>query len=132
MNSTTFSNATHLVFTSSRAPDLLRSSVRNEFIEEATIANRSNYTRVTFKGANRAAFLIPVGPYSLRVSASPTCELGEAQVNLLGLCGEKVGMSVSPAEMRAMAYGLLAAANWMDTRDTPSTQRKRKPAEVTN
>lgn len=121
---TNFLDPTHLVFTSCRTPDLIRSATRNEYVDNATVANRSNYTRVTFSDSRSAAFLIPVGPYALRIRATPSCGAG---VNLLGLDGERVGMAVSAAEMRAMAYGLLAAANWIDSRDNPDAQRTRKP-----
>ena len=122
---TRFFDPTHLVHTNSRTPDLIRSSVRNERIDTATIANRSNYTRVTFTGQNAAAFLIPVGPYSVRIRATPSCG---ATAKIVGVDGQWVGMAVSATELRAMAYGLLAAANWIDSRDGADAQRKRLPA----
>jgi hypothetical protein len=128
MTCTTFRTPHELVFCTSRTPDLLRSSVRNETIDGVTISNRSNYTRVTFRGTRRAAFLIPVGPYALRVSGSPICEYGLGQVNVIGNFGDRATMSLSPSEMRAMAYGLLAAANWIDTRDTEKSQMERRPS----
>jgi hypothetical protein len=121
---TRFRDITHLVHTNSRTPDLIRSSVRNERIDTATIANRSNYTRVTFTGSPSAAFLIPVGPYAVRVRATPNAG---ATANFVGI-NERMGMALSAAEMRAMAYGLLAAANWVDSRDGAEAQRKRIPA----
>ena len=124
MSTTHFIDPTHLTHTTSRTPDMIRSAARNEFIDDATIANRSNYTRVTFRGNPSAAFLIPVGPYAVRVKATPSCG---ASANFVGLGAERVGMALSAAEMRAMAYGLLAAANWIDSRDDVEAQRKRQP-----
>jgi len=125
---TSFIDPTHIVHTNSRTPDLLRSAVRNERIDNCTIANRSNYTRVRFDGTPTAAFLIPVGPYSLRIRATPDCG---GTANFVGLKDERVGMALSASEMRAMAYGLLAAANWIDSRDSETKQRNRRPEQVT-
>jgi len=124
MTCTTFNCTTDLVFTTARTPEFLRNAERNITIGNCTIANRSNYTRVTFKGDGRAAFLVPAGPYAFRVNAMP---LGGATANILGLRGERVGMALSASEMRAMAYGLLAAANWIDSRDTDGNRKHRKP-----
>jgi hypothetical protein len=122
---TTFASTTGLVWNTCRTPDLLRSASRNERIGNCVIANRSNYTRVTFDNASSAAFLVPVGPYSVRLNARPMACVG---VHVLGVMGERVGMMCNANELRAMAYGLLAAANWVDGRDTRSRQAERKPA----
>jgi hypothetical protein len=126
--STIFLDPTHLVHTNARTPDFLRSAVRNERVDGCVIANRSNYTRVTFDNSRSAAFIIPVGPYSVRVRATPDCG---GTANFVGLKDERLGMALSASEMRAMAYGLLAAANWIDSRDNDAKQRTRRPQQVT-
>jgi hypothetical protein len=127
MSTTHFETPACIVFSTSRAVDALRSATRNERIDEAYIANRSNYTRVTFTNSTSAAFLIPVGPYSLRIRSTPNAG---ACAMMVGIGGEKVGMALSAAEMRAMAYGLLAAANWIDSRDTERNQKERRPRTI--
>jgi hypothetical protein len=124
MSTTYFETPACIVFSTSRAVDGLRSASRNEWIDEAHIANRRNYTRVTFSNTPSAAFLIPVGPYSLRIRATP--DTGACAM-MVGIGGEKVGMALSASEMRALAYGLLAAANWIDTRDNDRTRQERNP-----
>lgn len=124
---TTFASTTGLVWSTARTPDLLRSAIRNEHIGNCVIANRSNYTRVTFDNSSCAAFLIPVGPYSVRLNARPMNCVG---VHILGVMGERVGLICKANELRAMAYGLLAAANWVDGRDTRSRQAERVPATI--
>lgn len=123
---TTFVDASHLVWSLENTPNLIRSAIRNERVDDAVIANRSNYTRVTFDHRpHDAAFLVPVGPYSIRVRATRTVG---ASANFIGQGGENVGMGLSANEMRGMAYALLAAANWIDGRDNDSRAAKRKPA----
>jgi hypothetical protein len=124
MTCTTFSNAVSIVHSSSRTPDFLRTAERNVTIGECKIANRSNYTRVTFEGDRGAAFVIPVGPYSVRVYASA---VSSSTANILGIGDDKVSMALNAAEMRAIAYGFLAAANHIDSRDSGAAQSKRKP-----
>ena len=126
MNSTTFSSALDIVTTTARTVDALRGPDREDRIGECKISNRSNYTRVTFDGNPSAAFLIPVGPYSTRLWVRPDAMFGT--FHFLGGPGEDAMACLSPTEMRAMAYGLLAAANWADSRDTAIKQADRRPA----
>lgn len=128
MTTTTFANAIDIVFSTSRAVEGLRSRERENFIADCRISNRSNYTRVRFDNASDAAFLIPVGPYAVRVHSSPITKM--ASFNLFGAFGERAGASCTPNELRAVAYGLLAAANWIDGRDTASKQAQRVPGRI--
>ena len=125
MNSTTFSSALDIVTTTARTVDALRGPDREDRIGECKISNRSNYTRVTFDGNPSAAFLIPVGPYSTRLWVRPDAMFGT--FHFLGGPGEDAMACLSPTEMRAMAYGLLAAANWIDSRDNAEGQKARAP-----
>lgn len=127
MTCTTFDSPVSIVHTTSRTPDFLRTSERNVTIGDCKIANRSNYTRVSFLNKHGAAFVIPVGPYSVRISAS-VAQI--STVNILGIGNEQVGMALTASEMRSIAYGFLAAANYIDCRDTESTQSKRKPGSA--
>ncbi len=122
---TTFSCATDIVFSPSRSVDNLRSNERENRISDCTISNRSNYTRIRFDHESAAAFMIPVGPYAVRVLSSPNHRM--ASFNLFGAFDERAGCSCTANEMRAVAYGLLAAANWIDGRDTASKQADRAP-----
>ena len=126
MSSTTFSSAIDIVHSTSRTVDALRGPDREDRIGECRIANRSNYTRITFDGLASAAFMIPVGPYAARVWSSPDASFGT--FHFLGGPGEDALACLTPSEMRAMAYGLLAAANWADSRDTDRKQAERRPA----
>jgi len=126
--STTFYTTTDIVFSSSRAVDALRSAQREDRIGECKISNRSNYTRITFDNSSSAAFMIPVGPYAVRVLSTPS---GMGSLNLFGAFGKSAGMACSATELRAVAYGLLAAANWIDGRDSASKQAHRLPTKVT-
>jgi hypothetical protein len=107
----------------------LRSAERNLTIGDCTIANRSNYTRVAFKYHTGAAFLAPVGPYSVRAHALPR---HGALMVVRGLDGEAVRMALSPSELRSMAYMMLATANWIDSRDDQFDQNRRKPGATPN
>ena len=122
--STTYHSPIDIVLSPSRVIDNLRSAERNLTIGDCTIANRSNYTRVVFKFHRGAAFLAPVGPYSVRAHALP--HHGALMV-VRGLDGEAVRMALSPSELRSMAYMMLAAANWIDSRDDQFDQNRRKP-----
>jgi hypothetical protein len=127
MNSTTtFACVNDIVFSPSRSVDGLRSRERENRIGDCKISNRSNYTRVQFDHESAAAFMIPVGPYAVRVLSSPSTRM--ASFNLIGAFGERAGCSCTANEMRAVAYGLLAAANWIDGRDTAFRQRMRAPS----
>lgn len=125
MSTTTFSSALDIVHSTSRTVDALRGPDREDRIGECRIANRSNYTRITFDGLASAAFMIPVGPYAARVWSSPEASFGT--FHFIGGPGEDAMACLSPTEMRAMAYGLLAAANWADSRDTAGKQAERRP-----
>jgi len=125
---TTFACANDIVFNPSRSVDSLRSRERENRIGDCLISNRSNYTRIQFDHESSAAFMIPVGPYAVRVHSSPSSRM--ASFNLLGAFGERAGCSCTANEMRAVAYGLLAAANWIDGRDTASKQADRAPAQA--
>lgn len=129
MNSTTFKSAMDIVTTPARTVDGLRGPDREDRIGECRIANRSNYTRVTFDGLASAAFLIPAGPYAARVWSSPEASFGT--FHFIGGPGEDAMACLSPSEMRAMAYGLLAAANWADSRDSGDSQAQRRPRRDT-
>jgi hypothetical protein len=122
--STTYHSPIDIVLSPSRIIDNLRSAERNLTIGDCTIANRSNYTRVAFKFHRGAAFLAPVGPYSVRAHALP--HHGALMV-VRGLEGEAIRMALSPAELRSMAYMMLATANWIDSRDDQFDQNRRKP-----
>lgn len=126
-DSTTFTCTQAIVECPGYSPERIRSEVRTEVIDDATIRNLRNYSRVTFRNSDKAAFLIPVGPYAIRVNAGPGYPC--SRVNVIGILGNRIGMSCTPSEMRAMAYGLLAAANWMDSRDTPHSQSQRDPGK---
>lgn len=126
MNSTTFKSAMDIVTTPARTVDALRGPDREDRIGECRISNRSNYTRVTFDGNPAAAFLIPAGPYAARMWVRPDAMFGT--FHFLGGPGETVMTCLTPTEMRAMAYGLLAAANWADSRDSGDSQSQRRPA----
>ena len=126
MSSTTFSTAFDIVTTLARTVDALRGPDREDRIGECRIANRSNYTRVSFDGNPAAAFMIPVGPYAARVWMRPGASYGTFR--FIGGPGEDAMACLEPSEMRAMAYGLLAAANWADSRDTAGKQAERRPA----
>jgi len=126
--STTFYTTTDIVFSSSRTVDALRSAQREDRIGECKISNRSNYTRITFDNSSSAAFMIPVGPYAVRVLSTPS---GMGSLNLFGAFGKSAGMACTATELRAVAYGLLAAANWIDGRDSASKQARRLPNKVT-
>lgn len=126
MNSTTFSNALDIVTTSARTVDALRGPDREDRIGECKISNRSNYTRITFDGNPGAAFMIPVGPDACRVWAAPNATF--ATFHFLAGPNQSALSCLTPSEMRAMAYGLLAAANWIDSRDTHGQQLDRRPA----
>ena len=126
MNSTTFSSVTDIVFCPSRTVDGLRGPAREDRVGDCKISNRSNYTRITFDGHPAAAFLIPVGPYAVRILSRPTHSM--SSFNFIGSGGEKAGAALTANELRAMAYGLLAAANWADSRDTAGKQAERRPA----
>lgn len=125
MSTTTFSTAMDIVTTPARTVDTLRGPDREDRIGECKISNRSNYTRITFDGHPAAAFLIPVGPYATRVWAAPSATF--ATFHFLAGSGETAMACLTPSEMRAMAYGLLAAANWIDSRDTHGQQLDRRP-----
>jgi hypothetical protein len=127
---TAFYSALDLVHSTSRVPDGLRSPERTERIDTCTISNRSNYTRVQFDGSNSAAFMIPVGPYAGRVFSTPGATA--TTFNFIGAFGDSAMASLTPNELRALAYGLLAAANWADTRDTTSGQVSRRPTRQPN
>jgi hypothetical protein len=123
-STTTFNCTSAIVECPSYMPERIRTEARTEIIDDATIRNLRNYTRVTFTNSDTAAFLIPVGPYSIRVHARPNGF--SSKVNVIGI-GERTAMRCTPSEMRAIAYGLLAAANWMDGRDTERSQSQRNP-----
>lgn len=122
--STTFHTATDLVFSPSRTPDMLRSSDRNVSFPGVKIANRSNYTRVQFDHESAAAFILPVSHYTARISAQ---RFAGAVMVIRDLEGGRAHLALGPDEMRAMAYGLLAAANWIDSRDNAEGQKARAP-----
>lgn len=128
MTTTTFTTAFDIVYTPARSPELIRSEARNEFIDTAKIANRSNYTRVSFKNDSEEAFLIPARMGSVRILTMPAYHA--ASFNFFNADGKYAGAVLNTNEMRAMAYGLLAAANAIDGRDTTSRASKRKPATV--
>ena len=128
MTTTTFTTASDIVYTLASSPELIRSETRNEFIDTAKIANRSNYTRVSFKNDSEEAFLIPARMGSVRILTMPV--YNAAAVNFINVDGERAGAAMTTNEMRALAYGLLAAANSIDGRDTTSRASKRKPATV--
>lgn len=123
--STTFTSAANIVFSSARTPEMIRSAERNNIIGNCKIANRSNYTRVTFNGDGAAAFLVPAGPYAMRVLSRPTDSL--TMFKMIGSNNEALTLALRANELRAMAYGLLAAANWVDSRDTGCRAAERKP-----
>ena len=122
--STTFHTAAELVFSPSRTPDMLRSSDRNVSFPGVKIANRSNYTRIQFDHESAAAFVLPVGPYTARISAQ---RFAGAVMVLRDLSGGRAHLALGPDDLRAMAYGLLAAANWIDSRDNAEGQKARAP-----
>lgn len=130
MNSTTFSTTMDIVTTPARTVDALRGPDREDRIGECRIANRSNYTRITFDGLASAAFMIPVGPYAARVWSSPQASFGT--FHFLAGNNETAMACLKATEMRALAYGLLAAANWIDSRDTDRNQVERRPRRDTN
>ena len=122
--STTYHSPIDIVLSPSRVIDRLRSAERNLTIGDCTIANRSNYTRVTYRFQSGAAFIAPVGCYSVRAHA--LTRQGALMV-FRGLDEGSVRMALSPAELRSMAYMMLATANWIDSRDDQFDQSRRKP-----
>jgi hypothetical protein len=125
MTCTTFHNAIEIVYSPSRTPDMLRTTERNVEIGNCRIMNRSNYTRVMFAHERTSAYIAPLGhQYSMRVFATPKTG---AIVNVRGLTDTNVVLALSAAEMRSIAYMMLAAANSIDGVDTDRNQKTRKP-----
>ena len=60
-DSTTFTCTQAIVECPGYSPERIRSEVRTEVIDDATIRNLRNYSRVTFRNSDKAAFLIQIG-----------------------------------------------------------------------
>ncbi len=121
---TTFNSVHHLFASNFRFAECLRSAQSIEVIDEFTIRNRSNYTRVD--SGNTWGWVADLECGGLRIAHDRGENL--AYVTHRSLDNDtQVGCTYSPDELRKMAYTMLAAANSIDTRDSEANQRLRRP-----
>jgi Golgi nucleoside diphosphatase len=121
---TTFNSVHNLFASNFRFAECLRSAQSIEVIDEFTIRNRSNYTRVD--SGNTWGWVADLECGGLRIAHDRGENL--AYVTSRSLDNDtQVGCTYSPDELRKMAYTMLAAANSIDTRDSEAKQRLRRP-----
>ena len=121
---TTFTSVHHLFASNFRFAECLRSALKTEVIEEFTISNRSNYTRVDCR--NTWGWVADLECGGLRIAHDRGDNLAYVTHRSLDN-STQVGCTYSPDELRKMAYTMLAAANSIDTRDSEAKQRLRRP-----
>jgi len=102
----------------------LRSSVRREVVDEFTIRNRSNYTRVD--AGNTWGWVADLNVGGLRISHDRGSDMADVSTRSLDT-DHQVRCSYTADELRKMAYTMLAAANSIDSRDKESMQKLRRP-----
>lgn len=121
---TTFNSVKHLFASNFRFAECLRSSVRREVVDEFTIRNRSNYTRVD--AGNTWGWVADLNVGGLRISHDRGSDMAEVSTRSLYI-DQQVRCTYTADELRKMAYTMLAAANSIDSRDKESMQKLRRP-----
>ena len=121
---TTFNSVKHLFASNFRFAECLRSSVRREVVDEFTIRNRSNYTRVD--AGNTWGWVADLNVGGLRISHDRGSDMADVSTRSLDT-DHQVRCSYTADELRKMAYTMLAAANSIDTRDSEAMQKLRRP-----
>ena len=121
---TTFNSVKHLFASNFRFAECLRSSVRREVVDEFTIRNRSNYTRVD--AGNTWGWVADLNVGGLRISHDRGSDMADVSTRSLDT-DHQVRCSYTADELRKMAYTMLAAANSIDSRDKESMQELRRP-----
>jgi hypothetical protein len=121
---TTFASVKHLFASNFRFAECLRSSVRREVVDEFTIRNRSNYTRVD--AGNTWGWVADLNVGGLRISHDRGSDMADVSTRSLDT-DHQVRCSYTADELRKMAYTMLAAANSIDTRDSEANQKLRRP-----
>ena len=121
---TTFNSVKHLFASNFRFAECLRSSVRREVVDEFTIRNRSNYTRVD--AGNTWGWVADLNVGGLRISHDRGSDMADVSTRSLDT-DHQVRCSYTADELRKMAYTMLAAANSIDSRDKESMQKLRRP-----
>ena len=124
---TTFASVKHLFASNFRFAECLRSSVRREVVDEFTIRNRSNYTRVD--AGNTWGWVADLNVGGLRISHDRGSDMADVSTRSLDT-DHQVRCSYTADELRKMAYTMLAAANSIDTRDSEAMQELRRPENI--
>ena len=121
---TTFNSVHHLFASNFRFAESLRSALKTEVIEEFTIRNRSNYTRV--ECGNTWGWVADLNVGGLRIAHNGGSNMADVSTRSLDT-DQQVRCSYTADELRKMAYTMLAAANHIDTRDSEANQKLRRP-----
>ncbi len=121
---TTFNSVFDLFASNFRFAECLRSSVRLEVVDEFTIRNRSNYTRVD--AGNTWGWVADLNVGGLRIAHTRGSDMADVSTRSLDT-DHQVRCSYTADELRKMAYTMLAAANSIDSRDKESMQKLRRP-----
>ena len=124
---TTFNSVKHLFASNFRFAECLRSSVRREVVDEFTIRNRSNYTRVDC--GNTWGWVADLNVGGLRISHDRGSDMAEVSTRSLYI-DQQVRCTYTADELRKMAYTMLAAANSIDSRDSEAMQKLRRPENI--
>lgn len=123
---TTFPSVRSLFDSTSRSAELTRSAARTEVVDEFTLRNRSNYTRIECNGTWGWVADLRVG--GLRIMVPAHMRNAYANVITRDIYTDKLCECLHTAdEMRKMAYTLLAAANAIDGCDSRVNQVARRP-----
>ena len=121
---TTFNTVYDLFASNFRFAECLRSPLKTEVVDEFTIRNRSNYTRV--ECGNTWGWVADLNVGGLRIAHSSGSNLADVSTRSLDT-DHQVRCSYTADELRKMAYTMLAAANHIDTRDSEANQKLRRP-----
>ena len=93
-------------------------------MDEFTIRNRSNYTRV--ECGNTWGWVADLNVGGLRIAHNGGSNMADVSTRSLDT-DQQVRCSYTADELRKMAYTMLAAANHIDTRDSEANQKLRRP-----
>jgi len=121
---TTFNTVRDLFASNFRFAECLRSPLKVEVVDEFTIRNRSNYTRV--ECGNTWGWVADLNVGGLRIAHNGGASMADVTTRSLDT-DQQVRCSYTADELRKMAYTMLAAANHIDTRDSEANQKLRRP-----
>ena len=121
---TTFNSVRDLFASNFRFAECLRSPLKTEVVDEFTIRNRSNYTRV--ECGNTWGWVADLNVGGLRIAHNGGASMADVTTRSLDT-DQQVRCSYTADELRKMAYTMLAAANHIDTRDSEKNQLLRRP-----